>query len=248
MLYRTVAIFIVLFWLTMTGLLVHRQLRPADSALREVPPGHVVKLMFMHPAPSDLNIYSDKLPLGRLHIEPENANERQDHNLKFGGELQLLIPGAKRERVLWSGELQMDKLLNIKKFSISVHSHVPAELVSYITVIPNENVAHYELQAGNGIIERQDYTLDERGARSALQQIGVDASMLPIETKNVASAVQIKARQSSLDVPGGTMDTYLVTVESNGQTLLECHVDQLGRVVKATTLLGYTLSADDRTP
>ena len=74
------------------------------------------------------------------------------------------------------------------------------------------------------------------------------ASLLPIETKSVASALKVKARQSSLEVPGGTMDTYLVTVENNGQTLLECHVDELGRVVKATTLLGYTLVADDKTP
>jgi hypothetical protein len=44
------------------------------------------------------------------------------------------------------------------------------------------------------------------------------------------------------------MDTYLVTIESNGQTLLECHVDQLGRIVQATTLLGYSLSPEDITP
>ncbi|EDY19210.1 hypothetical protein CfE428DRAFT_3387 [Chthoniobacter flavus Ellin428] len=248
MLYRTAIIFIVVFWLTMTGLLVHQQLRPDDSALREVPPTHVVKLMFMHPALSQLNIYSDKLPLGHLNIEPETGKDRQERNLKFNGELQVLIPGAKRERIAWSGELQMDKLLNVKQFTLSVHSHVPADLVSYIKVIPKENIAHYELQASNGVIERQDYTLDEKGARAALEQVGVDAAMLPIETKSVASAVQVKARQSTLEVPGGTMDTYLVTVESNGQTLLECHVDQLGRVVKATTLLGYTLAADDKTP
>jgi len=60
--------------------------------------------------------------------------------------------------------------------------------------------------------------------------------------------VEIKARQSTLAVPGGRMDTYLVTMETNGQTLLECHVDQLGRIVQASTLLGYTLSPDSTTP
>ena len=74
MFYRTVAIFIVLFWLTMTGLLVHQQVRPGDSALREVPPAHVVKLLFMHHQPSNLNIYSDKLRLGQLVIEPETRS------------------------------------------------------------------------------------------------------------------------------------------------------------------------------
>lgn len=252
MFYRTAVIFIVLFWLTMTGLLVHQQLRPGDSALREVPPSHVVKLMFMHssqaPSLSQLNIYSDKLRLGHLNIQPEISADRQDRNLKINGELQIVIPGAKRERIAWDGELKMDKLLNIKQFQLSVHTHQPAELTSEITVIPKENIAHYQLRASNGIIERQDYTLDEKGARSALEQVGFDAALLPIAQKNVGSSLNVKARQATLDVPGGRMDTYLVTVENNGQTLLEFHVDQLGRVVQATTLLGYTLSADATTP
>jgi hypothetical protein len=41
------------------------------------------------------------------------------------------------------------------------------------------------------------------------------------------------------------MDTYLVTVESNGQTLLECHVDQLGRIVHVSTLVGFSLATED---
>jgi hypothetical protein len=97
-------------------------------------------------------------------------------------------------------------------------------------------------------MEQQTYTLDERGARSALESLGVDPTLLPVAKKNLASSFQVKARQSNLTVPGGQMDTYLVTVESNGQTLFECHVDQLGRIVQATTLLGYTLSADATTP
>jgi hypothetical protein len=251
MLYRTAAIFIVLFWLTMTGLLVHQELRPGDSALREVPPAHVVKLMFMHastPSASRLNIYSEKLRLGYLNITPQTGEHGQDRNLKFEGELQILIPGAKRERITWDGLLEMDKLLTIKQFRLAVHTQIPAELTSEIVIVPQENIAHYELRASNGTIERQDYTLDERGARSALEQVGFDASLLPIAKRNVPSAVEVKARQSTLDVPGGRMDTYLITVESNGQTLIECHVDQLGRIVHANTLVGYTLSADAATP
>jgi hypothetical protein len=248
MFYRAVAIFIVLFWLTMTGLLVHQQLRPGDSALREVPPAHVIKLLFMRHQVSQLSIDSDKLHLGHLTIEPKIGDNGQERNLRLFGELQVLIPGAKRERIEWNGELQMDKLLTIKQFRLKVNTRAPGALTSEITVVPGENVAHYQLSASNGVIERQDYTLDERGARSALEQVGFDASFLPIAKKNVASAVEVKARQATLEVPGGRMDTYLLTVESNGQTLLECHVDQLGRIVQANTLLGYTLTADAATP
>ncbi|MEP6670985.1 MAG: hypothetical protein ABJF10_17630 [Chthoniobacter sp.] len=249
MFYRAVAIFIVLFWLAMTGLLVHQELRPGDSTLREVPPAHVVKLVFMHHQTSTLNIYSDKLRLGQLVIIPELRDDGQSRDLKFQGDLQILIPGGKRERIAWRGRLEMDRLLTVKRFQLAVDTHTPTDLTSEITILPEKNLARYELRASNGTIERQDYTLDERGARAALEQAGIDASLLPISNKKqVSPSVEIKARQSTLVVPGGRMDTYLVTMESNGQTLLEFHVDQLGRVVQANTLLGYTLSPDATTP
>lgn len=248
MIYRTVAIFIVLFWLTMTGLLVHQEMRPGDSALREVPPAHVGKLLFMHHQLSTLNIYSDKLRLGQLIIDPRPP-EGEKRDLKFGGEVQIHIPGAKRERIGWEGHLHMDKLLSVEEFELTVFTHLPTDLESKIVIAPKENVAHYELRASHGTVERQDYTLDERGARAALQQLGLDPSYLPISKKQtVAAAFEIKARQSTLALHGEQMDTYLVTLESNGQTLLECHVDQLGRIVRANTLVGYTLTPDEITP
>ncbi len=250
MLYRTAAAFIVLFWLAMTALLVHQELRPGDSTLRELPPAHVVKLLFMHHERSTLNIYSDKLRLGQLVVDPTASDDGKSRNLKFRGDLQVLIPGAgKRQRIYWDGALEMDKLLTVKRFQLSLVTHVPTDLTTEIVIIPSENVAHYQLRTTGGAVERQDYTLDERGARSALEQVGIDPSMLPIAKKqSLGAGIEVKARQTTLTVPGGQMDTYQVTVEANGQTLLECHVDQLGRIVQATTLIGYSLSPDSTTP
>lgn len=250
MLYRAVAVFIVLFWLAMTALLVHQELRPGDSALRELPPAHVVKLLFMHHERSLLNIYSDKLRLGQLIVEPNVTDNGQGRELVFRGDLQVLIPGGgKRERIYWDGKLQMDKLLTVNRFQLTVITHTPTELTSEVVIIPSENVAHYQLRGSNGAMERQDYSLDERGARSALEQVGIDPTLLPIAKKqSLGAGISIKARQSTLTVPGGQMDTYLVTVEANGQTLLECHVDQLGRIVHANTLIGYSLAPDATTP
>lgn len=250
MFYRTVAVFIVFFWLAMTAMLVHQELRPGDSALRELPAAHVVKLLFMHHERSTLNIYSDKLRLGQLVIDPLVTDNGQGRELSFRGDLQVLIPGkGKRDRIYWEGKLQMDKLLTVNRFELTVITHTPTDLTSEIVVVPSENVAHYQLRAGNGAVERQDYTLDERGARSALEQVGIDPSMLPIAKKqSIGTGVNVKARQSTLTVPGGQMDTYQVTVEANGQTLLECHVDQLGRIVQANTLIGYSLAPDATTP
>jgi hypothetical protein len=250
MLYRIAAVFIVLFWLAMTALLVHQELRPSDSALRELPPAHVVKLLFMHHERSTLNIYSDKLRLGQLIVDPLVTDNGQGRELSFHGDLQLLIPGGgKRDRIYWDGKLQMDKLLTVNRFQLSVVTHTPTDLTSEVVIVPSENVAHYQLRAGNGAVERQDYSLDERGARSALEQVGIDPTLLPMAKKqSLSGSINVKARQSTLTVPGGQMDTYLVTVEANGQTLFECHVDQLGRIVRANTLIGYTLSPDATTP
>jgi hypothetical protein len=254
MFYRAVAILIVLFWLTMTGLLMHQEIRPGDSAMREIPVSHVVKLMFMHQRepgnpPPLLSIYSDKLRLGQLRLTPQIDAQTQDRNLDFKGDLQVSVLGGKRERIGWSGRFDMDKLLNIKRFQLTITTHYPTDLITDMIIIPGENIAHYELRTSGGTVDRQDFTLDEHGARAALEHAGIDPALLPISRKQQAAAdFTAKARLSSLAVHGGQMDTYLVTIESNGQTLLECHVDQLGRIVQATTLLGYSLSPEDITP
>jgi hypothetical protein len=253
MIYRAVAVFIVLFWLIMTGLLIHQELRPGDSALREIPVSHVVKLIFMHRQDlqqhTPLIISSDKQRLGQVKLIPTIDPQTQDRNVELSGDLQFSVPGTRRERIGFRGLLNMDKLLNIKRFQLSVTTHIPTEMETFVEILPRDNLARYEVRAQGIIVDRQDFTLDEHGARAALDHAGIDPALLPISWKpQTAGEFSAKARLSSLPVTGGQMDTYLVTIESNGQTLLECHVDQLGRIVQATTLLGYTLSPEDITP
>ncbi len=244
--YRAIYVLIVLFWLTMTALLLRNEIVPGDSTLREVPPGHVVKLVLHHQQNSDLNIVSDKTHLGRLHIEPRTDKQKGLHIVDFTGHLILSVPGGERQRVAWDGKLTMNKDLVVQEFRLGVTTHDQDSLRSEIVLRPEENVAHYELSTKKGVLERQDYTLDERGARDAMRQLGIDPTMLPVSTNlPQRMPIQVKAQQSSIDTHGQRLDTYLVTVESNGQTWLECHVDQLGRIVKATTLLGYSLSPEE---
>ncbi len=248
MLVRAAAILIVLFWLTMTGLLLRHEIKPGDSALREVPVGHVVKLVFHHQQTSDLNIINDKLRLGQLRIAPLNDKEAGLRTIVFTGSLHLPVPGAKSQRVAWDGELEMDKAFATRRFRFGVKVHEPAELRSEILVLPAENVAHYELRSATGVLERQSYSLDERGAREVFQQFGLDPALLPTAPRARIAAPIFKAQQSSIKIHGERMDTYLVTVEANGQTWIECHINQLGQIVQATTLLGYRLAQEDLTP
>lgn len=246
--YRAVSILIVVFWLTMTALLLRHEVKPGDSALREVPAGHVVKLLLHHHQSSDLNIVSDKTRLGRLRIDPHIRPADGLRTIAFSGNLLFIIPGGERRRVAWDGEMEMNKELTIQRFRLGVTMHEPEKLRSEIVIRPAENVAHYELSSANGILERQDYSLDERGAQEVFRHLGLDPATLPLGKMQQAKPPVVKAQQSSIEIHGERMDTYLVTVESNGQTWVECHVNQLGQVVRATTLLGYTLSPDDITP
>jgi hypothetical protein len=253
MFYRAAVVFIVLFWLTMNGLLIHQELRPGESALREIPVSHVVKLIFMHHQeqqhPAPLLITADKQRIGQVILIPKVDAQTQDHTFEFSGYVQVAVPPSKRERMGFEGQIDMDKLLNIKRMQIVVRTRYPADLETDIEVLPPSNLARYEVRSRGVVADRQDFTLDEHGVRAVLDHAGIDPALLPISWKPQAGGgFTARARLSSLTVHGGQMDTYLVTVEGNGQTFLECHVDQLGRVVHASTLLGYTFAPEDITP
>ncbi len=255
MFYRAVAILVVLFWLTMTALLLRNEVTPGDSALREVPFTHVVKLLFHHQQVSSLNVMSDKMRMGALRIHPQVDKTTGRWLLSFDGNLQFTIPGQKPQRVKWDGDLDLDKSLETKSFRIGVTTYQAGQanqssrLRSEIRIFPEDRRARYELSSDTGTLERQDFTLDESGARQAVEQLGLDPALLAsVKSQRLTSLPVIKAIQSSLEIRGEAIDTYLVTVEYNGQTLIEVHVSQLGQVLKASTMLGYTLVPDDLVP
>src|SRR5688500_6142501 len=98
MLYRATAATVVVFWLTMTALLLRNELRPGNSALRDIPVGHVASLFFNHQQPSDLNIVSEKVRLGRLRIMPEIDKATGLRVVSFDGNLHVAGPRGKRQR------------------------------------------------------------------------------------------------------------------------------------------------------
>src|SRR5688572_14574030 len=162
MLYRATAVFVVVFWVTMTALLLRNETWPGDSAIRAVPVRHVARLFFHHHQASDLNIVSDKFRLGRLRIVPQSNKEAGLELVAFEGNLHFAAPRGKRQRVAWHGEWEMDKTLATRRFQVSLTMHEPLEVRSELVVLPLENLARYELHSGRSI-ERQEFSLDERG-------------------------------------------------------------------------------------
>ena len=254
MLYRALTIFVVGFWLTMIGLLIRKEGGPGDSALREVPVGHIVKLLLIHEQTSDLNIYNEKMRLGHLTIHPKMPKGGRARVIEFSGYLQIVFPGFERERISWDGELELEKDLATRRFKIGLTlkdptAHDPSSTRAEITVAPAENLLTWALLGGGLLPEPpHTYTLDHDGLEKALHEMDpAIRQLIESQTKNVSPPV-VKAHQSSMIVHGERMDTFLVTIEQSGQTLLEFDVDQLGQILRAKTLIGYSFAPEDLVP
>ena len=249
MLYRALAILVTGFWLTMIGLLIRKEAGPGDSSLREVPVGHVVKLLLMHEQPSDLNISNGKLRVGNLRIHPQMHKGELSRVIDFVGNLQVMVPGMERQRVQWDGEIELEKTLAIRRFRMALTfrdptQHSPPSFRTEITIVPAENQLTWTQQGGQTLT----YTLDDAGLQRALREIDPALpEMFQSQTRSMTPPV-IKALQSSMLIHGERIDTYLVTIEQSGQTLLEFDVSQLGQILRAKSLIGYSLAPDDIVP
>ncbi len=248
MLYRALAILVTGFWLTMIGLLIRREAGPGDSALREVPVGHVVKLLLMHEQLSDLHISNGKLHLGTVRIHPQMHKGEHARVIDFTGNLQIMLPGLERHRLAWNGELELEKTLATRRFHMALTlsdptQHGVAGYRSEVTIVPAENLLTWtELDR-----PPHAYTLDDAGLRQALFDMFPDPALpelLQSQTRSMTPPV-IKALQSSMLIHGERIDTYLVTIEQSGQTLFEFDVSQLGQILRAKSLIGYSLAPED---
>ena len=248
MLYRFLAASIVVFWLTMTALLLRKELGPGDTSLREVPVAHVVKMMLAHEQSSDLQIYNEKLNVGRLQIHPHIGKEDGQRRVDLSGALQLTLPGMSRQRVAWTGGVDLDKHLDPQRFNVAVTFRDPATYTVDLRVEPVEHRITVESRAGQQLIKRSQYSLDEKGASDWMRDQGMDPTLLRSLHNPRSTPLVMKALQSSLEVRGEKVETYLISAEQGGQTLFEAHVSQLGQILRVRTFAGYSAAPEDLLP
>jgi len=99
-------------------------------------------------------------------------------------------------------------------------------------------------RAGDRIeLEQEDYALDESGLKKVLKQLDLDPALYE-SVRGSAAVPTVSARQSSLTIRQGRIDTFLVSLKQGGQTLLEAHVNQLGEVARVKTLVGYNMAPE----
>ena len=55
-------------------------------------------------------------------------------------------------------------------------------------------------------------------------------------------------RLREMQVHGEKIETWLISVEQGGQTMIEAHISQLGQILRIRTFAGYSAAPEDLTP
>ncbi|MDQ3623998.1 MAG: hypothetical protein M3463_16185 [Verrucomicrobiota bacterium] len=251
MLTRIPAAFIIVFWLTMTGLLMHREFWPEQAPLREVPVEHVLKLLFLHEQASELAIFSERTRIGHVRLHPKTNAETGERSLLFSGSLSLRLAGDVRRRASWQGELLLEPGLAVREAFLSIEVPPPEDLRTELHYASAKSLIRYALSNGGRILERDEFTLDDAGLNKALGRFAVDPAVLAVFRGSAAPSLgetRVTAQQSFVRLQGERLESYLLSVQQNGQTLFECQVSQLGQILSARTILGWQLGPSESMP
>ena len=248
MLSRFLSIVIVLFWITMTGLLVRNEWWPDHSRLRVIPMEHVARLLWLHEQSSDLTIWNDGQRLGHLTLHPRRGEADDMRLLDYSGNLQLRLPGSNKQRISWDGTVELDKKWEMQSLLLGVGVREPSQMRAELLVRPRANSAHYRLLNAGRELQSEDFTLDEAGMKKMMELLEIDPIMVQTFRPSQPAAPVFTAEQSSLTLHGEKIDTYLLSMQQSGQTLFELHISQLGQVLQVKTLVGYSMVPEDLTP
>jgi hypothetical protein len=258
MLSRFAAFLIVTFWFVMTLLLVRNEISPDASRLREVPIAHVLKMLYLHEQPSDLTVYNGPTSIGSVRLHPRTDPATQRRMLDLAGDLRLALGAGQNTRLNWLGVLEMTPAYDIQRSKWTVTIVDPGYLRAEVEMIEGSKMARYTLRtrdtsAGSSMPDRVltegEIPMSKGGLDGLARQLNLGAN-LDVLTKQGQGqeAPAIRARQSTLRWRGERTETYLVTIEQNGQMLIEAHFSQLGQMLMARTVLGYTLRSSDLMP
>lgn len=170
--------------------------------------------------------------------------------IEISGNLQLQIPGAAKQRIGWDGLVELSPTFQMERLQLRTAAReasaaaVP-ENTAYIEYDAPTRIVRYELKLSGQTIDEHQFTADEAGIRDLLERSGVDSQLLQFaNVKSEGSTASVSAQRASLRIKDDKVDTLLVSLQVNGQTMLEFHVSQLGQILHAKTLTGWTLQAE----
>ena len=242
---RLVFAAIVLFWLTMTTLLVRMQIRPEDSALREVPPARVLSLIFEHEQPSNLNIKSGELRYGAISVYPK-SRENGTRVIDYGGNTLLRAPYLPHDRLAIEGQLGFDTNLRLQSAQGSLALRDDGTSLSY-RIDPAKKTLEYSLEQKGTTYRRDTIALDRAGLDRLAPELGIDPSMLE-SAMSSSSGVSLTAHYSHFGYREERVESYSLVLKRENTTLIEIFVSQLGQILLVKTPFGLELAPGDLLP
>lgn len=241
---RIAILFIVLFWLAMTGLLVVRELFPEATRLNAVPPGYVGQLIFQHEQPSDMRIYATGKEAGFLHIQPRSFRDSGTRGIEFNGSISLALPGGRPQPLSWAGQLDLERNLSPARLRLDLSSQQPGRV--YVEIDFTTRRARLATKIGGELLNETALTMDDSGFGALLGNAGVDPGLMRQlrASQQEMPKIETSAQTSSMIVGGQKLSTFLFTMKAGGQAVIEAHLSQLGQVLSAQIpVLGWKLTS-----
>ena len=223
----------------MSSLLIRLEIAPEKSNIFDVPPAHVLHTIFTHGQPSSLRVVENNLPIGTLWLQPHEEPGRRA--MQCSGNLWMRLPMLTRQRVSWSGNVEFGDDMNPRELHCELILRDPA---CRVDVHLDEQRLHYEIWQANKLTTAADMGLDAARLAEALRSAGIDPSLFA-NLPHARSAPDVTARQTEMLFHGEKITVFKMTVRQGESTLAEFSISQLGQILEATTLFGYSLSATD---
>ncbi len=236
---------IVIFWLTMTTLLVRMQVRPEASALREVPPSRVLALLFEHQQTSSLNFRHADLRYGGISLNPV-TEENGTQVLKYGGNVLLRASYLPHDRLSIGGQLRFGDDLHLSGAQGSLGLRDAKTRVVY-QFDQSARTLDYTLERGGEAYRRGSIALDKPGLERLATELGLDPGMLDTAFAS-GSAIELTAHYSTFGYREEKVDAYSLVLKRGNTTLAEAFISQLGQVLLVKTPFGLELAPDDFLP
>lgn len=258
MIYRILAVSIVLFWLAMTGLLVRSEFFGGAGNPRAVPVAHVFKQIFLHEQPSDLAFYRQRQRLGLFHVQPRRnppdaaAAYGAPHALAVNGGSSLDFFGRPDQRVILRATVELDAQQAIRHFEVSATVREPRQKGPSLGIAfdgtPPANRYHYVVRLGDAVQQERSGAPEELLDDPALRAFGFDPQSVLRQamTQAGAAGAAVEARRSTMPFNGEIVDTYLVTFRGMFETTMQ--ITEQGQILVIQTGAGYDFYDETITP
>lgn len=242
---------VVLFWAVMWALLIRSELSPRDALVNRVPVELVLRQAFQNSQASHLFLYRGTERLGHVRVAPHLDESDSARVLDLFGNFQVDAPGAPSQRIAWEASLDLDAAWSLRMARGTMTTRLLARPKPEVTRLEWDlskatQHGHFRLLADDSVVEEQSFELSPAGLRGLLKEYGAEGPSLDLLPASTGSLPRMEAlaQRTRISIRGQEIEAYLVTLRLNEQTLLEAKVTELGQILEATTLVGWTLRAE----